>query len=312
MYCSKCGKQIDDNSRFCDGCGNPVAGAVEPVVPDSNPEAHAAQASASNAMPEAQPFPQTDATVPTANVTAQETVLLPTKKKHTKFKDLPPKEKKKRILICAACLLLALVLILTDVFKGVGAGKSVAVKESTNETGLVFDLTRNAFSDSFNRNIKTIAKEASEKEGIELNPFWDSFDLNQYWNNLVEPQVYYEDDSGCEVIMYSAFVLDKYNVSASFIGNDMSSVDICFDYEENDICNVFACAAIMTLSGMDREESDALLSTIREGIMHNTMVYKDGVLYSVVTQSVSYHFAAASPEFVQRLESSGNCRILYS
>lgn len=312
MYCSKCGKQIDDDSRFCDGCGNPVAGAVEPVASDTAPVADSAETSTQNDPPVVQPLASADENSPDASMAAPKTELPTAKKKHKKFKDLPPKEKKKRILICAVCLLLALVLILTDVFKGVGAGKSVAVKESTNDTGLVFDLTRNAFSDSFNRNIKTIAKEASEKEGIELNPFWDSFDLNQYWNNLVEPQVYYEDDSGCELIMYSAFVLNKYNVSASFIGNDMSSVDICFDYEENDICNVFACAAIMTLSGMDREESDALLSTIREGIMHNTMVYKDGVLYSVMTQSVSYHFAAASPEFVQRLESSGNCRILYS
>lgn len=310
MYCTKCGKQISDDSKFCDGCGNPVGGAVEPVVPDSNPEAHAAQASASNAMPEAQPFPQTDATVPTANVTAQETVLLPTKKKHTKFKDLPPKEKKKRILICAACLLLALILIFTDVFGGTGGSKTVAVKESVNDTGMVFDITRDAFSDKFNQNIRKIAKQAAEEEGVKSNPFWDSFDLNQYWNNLVEPQVD-EEGSGCEFIRYFAFVLNKYNVSTKFFGNDLGSVDICFDYDENDICNVFACAAIMTFSGMGCDESDALLSTIREGIMDNTMVYKDGVLYTIIPSSVSYSFIAASEEFVRRLENSGNCNILY-
>lgn len=28
MYCTKCGKQISDDSKFCDGCGNPVAAKV--------------------------------------------------------------------------------------------------------------------------------------------------------------------------------------------------------------------------------------------------------------------------------------------
>lgn len=32
MYCSNCGAQIDDQSRFCDLCGTPVTPGSQPVV----------------------------------------------------------------------------------------------------------------------------------------------------------------------------------------------------------------------------------------------------------------------------------------
>ena len=35
MFCSSCGKQIPDGSRFCEYCGNPVGGNVP--QPDSRP-----------------------------------------------------------------------------------------------------------------------------------------------------------------------------------------------------------------------------------------------------------------------------------
>ena len=37
MYCSKCGKQIADGSRFCSFCGAPVAEIPSPVMePETN------------------------------------------------------------------------------------------------------------------------------------------------------------------------------------------------------------------------------------------------------------------------------------
>ena len=51
MYCSNCGAQIDDQSRFCDLCGTPVEVQTEtPAVPASQPEESA------KANQEKQPF----------------------------------------------------------------------------------------------------------------------------------------------------------------------------------------------------------------------------------------------------------------
>ena len=45
MYCSKCGKEIADGSRFCSFCGSPVAEMPSPVqepeVPEVTPEPEA-------------------------------------------------------------------------------------------------------------------------------------------------------------------------------------------------------------------------------------------------------------------------------
>ena len=32
MYCKNCGKQIDDNAKFCDGCGTPATESNGPVI----------------------------------------------------------------------------------------------------------------------------------------------------------------------------------------------------------------------------------------------------------------------------------------
>lgn len=36
MYCSKCGKQMDDSSTFCSGCGAPLQNQINYAVPDIN------------------------------------------------------------------------------------------------------------------------------------------------------------------------------------------------------------------------------------------------------------------------------------
>ena len=46
MFCSKCGKQIDDNSKFCQFCGETVAG--DSSVQPTNAEYQQQQYNASN------------------------------------------------------------------------------------------------------------------------------------------------------------------------------------------------------------------------------------------------------------------------
>ena len=36
VYCSKCGKQMDDSSTFCSGCGAPLQNQINYAVPDIN------------------------------------------------------------------------------------------------------------------------------------------------------------------------------------------------------------------------------------------------------------------------------------
>ncbi len=36
VYCSKCGKQMDDNATFCSGCGAPLQSQINYTVPDIN------------------------------------------------------------------------------------------------------------------------------------------------------------------------------------------------------------------------------------------------------------------------------------
>ena len=37
MFCSNCGKNIADDSKFCDGCGAPVSAAAQPAAPAFDP-----------------------------------------------------------------------------------------------------------------------------------------------------------------------------------------------------------------------------------------------------------------------------------
>ena len=36
VYCSKCGKQMDDSATFCSGCGTPLQNQINYAVPDIN------------------------------------------------------------------------------------------------------------------------------------------------------------------------------------------------------------------------------------------------------------------------------------
>ncbi|MGN0730960.1 MAG: zinc-ribbon domain-containing protein [Treponema sp.] len=35
-FCTKCGKQLNDDAKFCDTCGAPVSGSQTPPIPGTN------------------------------------------------------------------------------------------------------------------------------------------------------------------------------------------------------------------------------------------------------------------------------------
>ncbi len=77
MFCSKCGKEIDGNSKFCEACGAAIDQATQSAV-------------------------------------SSEVAKENSKNKRMKFKDLPKKKKITRIVIAGVCFLLAFILIIGD------------------------------------------------------------------------------------------------------------------------------------------------------------------------------------------------------
>ncbi len=115
MFCSKCGKEIGGNSKFCEACGT----AVE----------QATQSAASTAE-----------------------IIENGKKKRVKFKDLPKKKKITRIVIAGICFLIAFVIILGDASGGAGNVEGYIVETGNDDIfgGVSFDLTLEEFVDEYN------------------------------------------------------------------------------------------------------------------------------------------------------------------
>ena len=264
MTCKKCGKEIDDNSKFCDGCG------------------------AENTANEA-------ATPSTVQNTTEN------KKQKIEFKDLPPKEKKKRAVIGGICLLLALVLIFGDVFGGAGG----SVKSSDNDTGAVFDMTLDEFSEKINEANADYEKlMGADKSG---------FDISEYWSNTVEPQMGYEETSGTEYVMYTAF-LSSCVLSANVQDDDVSSVSVSYEYDDTAYGDMVTEIAISACLGVDNEEAVSIVDAICEGEAQGiqTVVYADGVMISLIGGSgskITFSISAASDDFMELLE-NGGCMIV--
>ncbi len=239
MVCPKCGKEINESTKFCDGCGEEII--QSPVLSKKKP-------------------------------------------------------KKKLIAIIAA--LVAVIILVVSLASDGGGGLTV---ESDNDTGAVLNITLDEYTENFGVKLDELYVLAG---GQAVN-----FDLEPYWNNKVEPMTGYEENSGAEYTLYTAFLTGTH-IGASIQDDKIESIDICFDYDENSMAVVSACTTIMICGDMEFEEANKIFETIRNGIADNTMVYKDGILYTVTASTVSYTIMAASEDFVQRLENSGNCNVL--
>ena len=144
MYCTKCGKKIDDDSRFCDGCGNPVAETVNESDDTSGAattvqtELSAGEAGRNNASQSVSPVREAaapDAQAPFSENTADATGVLQINiaglkrviHNYTHFKTL---SKGKKITYLIPVILAAVVLLVSVV-----AGSTHPTKTSSSTTG---------------------------------------------------------------------------------------------------------------------------------------------------------------------------------
>ena len=202
MYCMKCGKKIDDDSNFCDGCGarvvplepeepvNETPEAVAEAVTEAEPETKAEAVEETAPEPEAEPEaeaetePVTEAepeaeaeTIPEKSPevapeavpeTATETVseTSPNAKPENllaKLISLLPKDKKKRTILGGISIVLVLVIIFSSAFGG--GGKNEFVVETGIDDfygGVAFDLEFGDFIERYN----DIVEAESEYESV--------------------------------------------------------------------------------------------------------------------------------------------------
>ena len=69
--------------------------------------------------------------------------------------------------------------------------------------------------------------------------------------------------------------------------------------------------AMQAVGNMNVYEVTAIVEIIEEGIMEDTMVYKDGILYGMNFSARTYCIYPASKEFARKLETEGGCSIVY-
>lgn len=240
MKCSKCGKEIDNNSTLCEGCGETIA-----------------------------------AETPTA-----------------------PKKKLSKKLIAIIAVVVAAVILVIALASG-GDSSSLTVPYE-NGTGAVLNITFDEFTKNFG--------ETMDEGFVSIGGNATGFDLSSYWNNMVEPQTGIEE-SGAEYTLYSAFLTGA-NITASVQDEKINTINVGFDYDNNELALTLFSTTVMLCGEMSFEEASKICDTVNDGISNNTMIYKDGILYAVTASTVSYTVMAASEEFVQSLEDSGSCNVL--
>lgn len=214
-----------------------------------------------------------------------------------------PKKKKSKL----AILILA---VITVVFIGIIAlsgsnGEETALTVSAeNNQGATFTMSFDDFNDRLNQ--------AFDDTGEYLGQGENQFEIDSYWNNMVEPMVGTEDGSGVEYTMYSA-VVDSVMITANIQDGKLTSAKSAFAYDEYEMGDYFGTQIAMACGGLGVEEAAEIIDTIANGVSDNTMIYKDGVLYSLISTSstnVVWNISAASDAFVSSLEASGSCNVL--
>lgn len=207
--------------------------------------------------------------------------------------------------IIGVVIIVAIIIFLFIVAKNIffrNNNKTKVVKYNC-DTGMLINMNLKTFCSKFNKNFNNSCVEITGK-----NP---GFDITNYINNLVEPVVGYEDGSGCKYTSYSAFIDNTYCVLISVVDDKIRTVNVVINYDNNDMPTVLAITAIQTLSGLDLNECIEIRDTIINGIMENTWVYKDGILFGINVNSSSYLFLAVSEEFLEEVNNSSNCKIIY-
>ena len=210
----------------------------------------------------------------------------------------PPKKKLNKKLIAIIAVVVAAVILVVSLTSGEDSSSLTVPYE--NGTGAVLNITFDEFTENFG--------ETMDEGFVSIGGNATGFDLSSYWNNMVEPQTGTEE-SGAEYTLYSAFLTGAH-ITASVQDEKINTINVGFDYDDNELATTFFATTIMLCGKMTFEEATKICDTVKDGISTNTMVYKDGVLYAVTVSTVSYTVMAASEDFVQRLEDSGSCNVL--
>ena len=216
-----------------------------------------------------------------------------------------PEKKKKsklKILLLLSPLIVFLVIVILLSSGGEEGGNSASIIAFENDSGAVFDMSLDDFSDRFNQALD----DSSEYLGKGEN----QFEIDSYWNNMVEPMDGTEELSGAKFTTYTAFV-DSVVISANIQSGKLASAKCSFS--EYEMGSYFGVHIAMALSGLDVEEASKIIDTIADGAENNTMIYKGGILYSLIpvgSTDLAWNIIAASDDFISKLENSGKCNVL--
>ena len=310
MYCTKCGKQISDDSKFCDGCGNPVAAKVaEPYAAQIETESVREETQGqltehtdplTNAEPQActvseeESAPATEETssersAETQRSSAESTdtqsttiVLNPetlklkqqveetAKKSFTLFKSLSPK--KKRILLAVPIIILLVVVIVS------GAGKADVVSYPC-DNGAILDMDLETFSDNFSKSVKKY-----EKVEIDLLDIWQTPSSGK-------------EDSGAYFQLYAASPYTDVQLYAKTIDNKIAGIIVSSDYssatykDNMSVVGKLFLHAANACGKHDADEMQDILKQILDGVdasKKKTSYISGGMKYSVAPDKIGW------------------------
>lgn len=214
-----------------------------------------------------------------------------------------PKKKKSKLAIILWAII-AVVFIGLVALLGSGGEDTALTVSAENNQGAVFNMSFDDFNDRLNQSFDDTGEYLGQGE--------NQFEIDSYWSNMVEPMVGTEDGSGVEFTMYSA-VVGSVMINANIQDDMLASAKSSFAYDEYEMGDYFGTQIAMACGGLGVEEAAEIIDTIANGVSDNTMIYKDGILYSLISagdSNVAWSITAASEEFILSLEASGSCNVL--
>lgn len=214
-----------------------------------------------------------------------------------------PKKKKSKLAIIILAVIAVVFIGLVALLGSDGEETALTVSAENNQ-GATFNMSFDDFNNRLNQSFDDTGEYLGQGE--------NQFEMDSYWSNMVEPMVGSEDGSGVEYTMYSA-VVNSVMITANIQDGKLASAKSNFAYDEYEMGDYFGTQIAMACGGLDVEEAAEIIDTIANGVSDNTMIYKDGVLYSLISvdnSNVAWNISAASNDFVSSLEASGSCNVL--
>ena len=219
--------------------------------------------------------------------------------------EIASKKKKKGKLAIILWSVIAVVFIGLVALLGSDSEETALTVSAENNQGAIFNMSFDDFNDRLNQSFDDTGEYLGQGE--------NQFEIDSYWNNMVEPMVDTEDGSGVEFTTYSAIV-DTVIITANIQDGKLASAKSVFAYDEYEMGDYFGMQIAIACGGLSVEEAAEIIDTIAVGeATTDTAVYKNGVLYSldsVGDSKVAWNIFAASDDFVSSLEASGSFNVL--